>query len=142
MAETKTAKKQGSLLLQARGEVQDEVRHARLQRQSESRRRRDVASRIRARRLDRHRREKDRGAREEGDELRTEVATETATATRSRPGFTSRPAKHDYDGHPDLTGRLDTHPGCAGCIDSLTELDPKGERAVELVVGSRLETRV
>ena len=50
--------RQGSVLLQTRREVQDEVRDARLQRQGEPRRRRHVADRIRAHIVDRHRRER------------------------------------------------------------------------------------
>ena len=57
------------LLLPARGEVQGEVRDARLQRRSESRRRRHVADLVRSEGVDPHRRGKDRRACEESCEL-------------------------------------------------------------------------
>ena len=60
---------------QSRAEVQDEVRDARLQRRGEPRRRRHVADRLRSDGVDRRRRGKDRRAREESGELRTELAT-------------------------------------------------------------------
>ena len=56
-----------------RPEVQHEVCDVQLQRPGEPRRRRNVAGRLRADRVDR-RRSKDRRAREEGSELRTEQA--------------------------------------------------------------------
>ncbi len=62
--------RQDRLLLPTRGEVQDEVRDAGLQRQCQPRRRRPVADRLRAEGVDRRRRGEDRGAREESGELR------------------------------------------------------------------------
>src|SRR5205807_3080443 len=67
--------RQGRLLLPTRAQVQDEVRDVRLQRQREPRRRRYVAGRLRAEGVDRRRRGKDRRAREESGELRTELDT-------------------------------------------------------------------
>ncbi len=65
-------------------EVQVEVRDVRFQRSSEPRRRRHVADLLRADGVDRRRRGKDRRAREESGELRTEVAHEIHEATRER----------------------------------------------------------
>src|SRR6266536_1656369 len=67
--------RQGRLLLPKRAEVQHQVRDVRLQRQGEPRRRRHVADRLRSDGVDRRRRGKDRRAREESGELRTEQAT-------------------------------------------------------------------
>src|SRR5437879_7603675 len=64
--------RQCRLLLPKRAEVQNEVRDLRLQRQGEPRRRRHVADRLRSDGVDRRRRGKDRRAREESGELRTE----------------------------------------------------------------------
>src|SRR6184192_3891034 len=61
----------GRLLLPKRAQVQGEVRHVRLQRQGEPRRRHRVAGRLRAEGADRRRRSKDRRAREESGELRS-----------------------------------------------------------------------
>ena len=57
---------------QSAAEVQDEVRDVRLHARGEPRRRRHVADRLRAEGVDRRRRGKDRRAREESGELRTE----------------------------------------------------------------------
>src|SRR5437899_9004196 len=67
--------RQGRLPLPGSGEVQDEVRDVRLQRQGEPRRRQHVAQRVRAERFDRCRRGKDQRAREESGELRTNSPT-------------------------------------------------------------------
>src|SRR5207249_2759175 len=67
--------RQGRLLLPSSAEVQNQVRDVRLQRQGEPRRRRHVADRLRAERVDCHRRGKDRRSREESGELSTELAT-------------------------------------------------------------------
>src|SRR5438477_6088967 len=67
--------RQGRLLLPKRPEVQDEVRDVRFQRPGEPRRRRHVASRLRAEGVECRRRGKDRRAREESGELRTELDT-------------------------------------------------------------------
>src|SRR6266487_346486 len=72
--------RQGRLLLPERAEVQNEVRDARLQRQREPRRRHHVADHLRADGADRRRRGKNRRAREESGELRTEQATSTAAS--------------------------------------------------------------
>src|SRR4029077_5085200 len=64
------------LLLPMRAEVQDEVRHARLQRQGEPRRRRPVGDRLRAEAVDRRGRGQDQRAREASGELRTDLATD------------------------------------------------------------------
>ena len=63
------------LLLPKRAEVQDEVRDVRLQRPGAPRRRHPVADRLRSDEVDRRRRGKDRRAREESGELRTELDT-------------------------------------------------------------------
>src|SRR2546425_11354109 len=83
--------RQGRLLLPKRAEVQIEVRDVRLQRRSEPRRRRPLAGRLRAEGIDRYRRGKDRRAREESAELRTDLATaprlgRVAVPGRSSPG--------------------------------------------------------
>ena len=62
--------RQCRLLLPKRAQVQGEIRDVRLQRQSEPRRRNRVAGRLCAEGVDRHRRGKDRRAREESGELR------------------------------------------------------------------------
>src|SRR5712691_12228699 len=62
--------RQCRLLLPKRAQVQGEIRDVRLQRQSEPRRRNRVAGRLCAEGVDRHRRGKDRRAREESRELR------------------------------------------------------------------------
>ncbi len=67
--------RQGRLLLSERAEVQVEVRDVRVQRRRAPRRRRYVASRLRADEVDDRRRGKNRGAREEGGELRAELAS-------------------------------------------------------------------
>src|SRR5205807_2910134 len=67
--------RQCRLPLPNRAEVQDEVRDARLQRQGEPRRRHHVARRLRSDGVDSRRRGKNRRAREEGGELRTELDT-------------------------------------------------------------------
>src|ERR1700704_5740534 len=72
--------RQRRLLLPKRTEVQNEVRDVRLQRQGEPRRRRHVADRLRPDGVDRRRRGKNRRAREESRELRTELATGPARA--------------------------------------------------------------
>ncbi len=63
--------RQDRLLFPKRAEVQHEVRGDRLQRCGEPRRRRPVASRLRAEEVDRRRRGKNRRAVEESSELRT-----------------------------------------------------------------------
>src|SRR3989442_2392957 len=75
--------RQGRLLLPERAEVQDEVRDVRLQRRGEARRRRHVADRLCSEGVDRRRRGKDRRAREESGELRTEL--DTGPRSRSAP---------------------------------------------------------
>src|SRR3989449_2151821 len=62
--------RQWRLLLPKRAQVQGEIRDVRLQRQSEPRRRNRVAGRLCAEGVDRHRRGKDRRAREESGKLR------------------------------------------------------------------------
>src|SRR5437870_12145368 len=61
--------RRGRLLLPTRAEVQDEVRDVGLQRCGEPRRRRHVAGRLRAERVDGHRRGKDQRACQESGEL-------------------------------------------------------------------------
>ena len=73
--------RQGRLLLPKRAEVQGEVRDVRLQRRGEPRRRRHVADLLRAEGVDCRRRGKDRRAREESGELRTELAREVLPAS-------------------------------------------------------------
>src|SRR5256885_10442624 len=65
--------RRGRVLLPTRAEVQDAVRDARVQRRGEPRRRRHVAGRLRSEGVDGHRRGKDQRAREESDELKTEI---------------------------------------------------------------------
>src|SRR5438034_1511823 len=65
--------RQGRLLLPGSGEVQDEVRDVRLQRQGEPRRGQYVADRLRAEGVDCRRRGKDRRTRGESGQLGTEL---------------------------------------------------------------------
>src|SRR2546428_7653714 len=67
--------RQGRLPFPISSEVQDEVRDVRLQRQGKPRRRQHVARRLCIEGVDCRRRGKDRRAREESGELRTELAT-------------------------------------------------------------------
>src|SRR5216683_1446419 len=65
--------RQDRLLLPTRAEVQDEVRDDRLQRRGAPRRRHHVAGRLRSGEVDDRRRGKDRRAREESSQLRTNL---------------------------------------------------------------------
>jgi hypothetical protein len=80
------------------GQVQVEVRDARLQRQGEPRRRHHVADRFRADEVDRRRREEDRRAREEGNELRARhlARLEGGDGPQRRK---DRGARDDLDNH-------------------------------------------
>src|SRR5919204_257155 len=92
MAESKPAKKgpkrsaKGTTGKASKG-FTDEERHVRLQRQGEPRRRHHVADRLRAEGVDRRRRGKDRRAREESGELRTERRAWQASNVRCAAPF-------------------------------------------------------
>src|SRR5207248_2054486 len=81
--------RQRRLLLPKRAEVQDEVRDVRLQRQGEPRRRRHVADRLRSEGVNHRRGGKDRRAREESGELRTELATGPHAGAGLHAGWTA-----------------------------------------------------
>src|SRR5256884_4312678 len=83
--------RQCRLLLPKRPEVQNEVRDVRLQRQCEPRRRRHVADLIRAEGVDHRRRSKDRRAREESGELKTEPHLSMAPGRRTIKRSNSTP---------------------------------------------------
>src|SRR5207247_7103277 len=83
--------RQGRLLLPGSGEVQDEIRDVRLQRQVEPRRGQYVASRLRIEGVDSGRRSKDRRACEKSGELRTALQS-TTTSVFSGP---NNPSLHN-----------------------------------------------
>src|SRR6266704_1352414 len=83
--------RQGRLLLPGSGEVQDEIRDVKLQRQVEPRRGQYVASRLRIEGVDSGRRSKDRRACEKSGELRTALQS-TTTSVFSGP---NNPSLHN-----------------------------------------------
>src|SRR5260370_31913778 len=82
------------------GEVQDEVRDVRLQRQSEPRRRQHVAERLRDEGVDCRRGGKDRRAREESRKLRTEPATRPTLSSIARLDSSTRCSNNDLSLEP------------------------------------------
>src|SRR6266581_5340639 len=97
--------RQCRLLLPKRAQVQGEVRHVRLQRQGEPRRRHRVAGRLRAEGADRRRRSKDRRAREKSGELRRSLSRRATASPRDFESAPPYPARSTTPRLPFLTDR-------------------------------------